>query len=94
MAEKVDIGEGKVDIDTMLLHCGSRLSTKTKSYARQFFDRFGWVAPFDRSDVMKMIGLKKSGASKLLSKWIQIGLIRPVSGFGKGKYTFNALMKD
>ena len=84
----------KADIDTMLLHCGSRLSTKTKSYARQFFDRVGWDEPFGRSDVMEAIGLKKSGASKLLSKWVQIGLIQPVSGFGKGKYTFNDLLKD
>lgn len=36
-----------------------------------------------------MIGLKSSGASKLISVLLDSNVIEPVSGKGKGKYIFN-----
>jgi len=43
---------------------------------------------FGRSAVMKLLELKGSGASKLLSNLVQAEIIEPVSGYGKGKYKF------
>ena len=37
---------------------------------------------------MELLGLKGSGASKLLSNLVQADIIEPVSGHGKGKYKF------
>ncbi len=37
---------------------------------------------------MKLLELKESGASKLLSNLVQADVIEPVSGHGKGKYKF------
>ena len=36
----------------------------------------------------ELLGLKGSGASKLLSNLVQADIIEPVSGYGKGKYKF------
>ena len=43
---------------------------------------------FGRSDVMKLVGLKRSAVSKLISKLLEAGIIEPVTGHGKGKYKF------
>lgn len=37
---------------------------------------------------MNLIDLKQSGASQLISKFMQADKIEPVSGYGKGKYRF------
>ena len=37
---------------------------------------------------MELLELKSSGASKLLSNLVQVDVIEPVSGHGKGKYKF------
>ena len=43
---------------------------------------------FGRSAVMELLDLKSSGASKLLANLVQVDIIEPVSGYGKGKYKF------
>lgn len=37
---------------------------------------------------MELLGLKSSGASRLISNLLQADIIEPVSGHGKGKYRF------
>ena len=37
---------------------------------------------------MELLGLKASGASKLLSNLAGADVIEPISGYGKGKYIF------
>lgn len=94
--EKVDIGERKVDIQGekvdighILSQKGSGLSPKTQIYVQRLFARFGFDDVFGRREVMTEIGLKKSGSSKLLSNLVRAGILKPVSGYGKGKYKFN-----
>ena len=53
-----------------------------------YFEKFGFDVVFGRSAVMELLGLKGSGASKLLSNLVQADIIEPVSGHGKGKYKF------
>lgn len=85
---EVDIQDTKVDIESTLLVKEKDLSVKTANHVRRLFKKFGYDEVFGRSAVMKVIDLKQSGASKLLSNLVQKDIIEPVSGHGKGKYKF------
>ena len=86
--EKVDIGDGEVDIESVLSGKGSDFSVKTTVHIHRLFEKFGFDEVFGRSAVMELLELKASGASKLLSNLVQADIIEPVSGHGKGKYKF------
>ena len=86
--EKVDIGDIKVDIESILSEKGSDFSVKTTVHIHRLFEKFGFDEMFGRSAVMELLELKGSGASKLLSNLVQAEIIEPVSGHGKGKYKF------
>lgn len=66
----------------------SGFSVKTTVHIHRLFEKFGFDEAFGRSAVMELLGLKSSGASKLLSNLTQADIIGPVSGYGKGKYKF------
>ena len=83
--EKVDIRNEKVDIETLKLTSPIRKNIISLFKALQNFDYFG------RSDVIKVLDLSSSGASKLISKLIDLKIIIPVLGHGKGKYCFNII---
>ena len=85
---KVDIRNRKVDIESVLSEKESDFSVKTTSHIHRLFEKFGFDEVFGRSAVMELLGLKGSGASKLLSNLVQADIIEPVSGHGKGKYKF------
>ena len=85
---KVDIRNRKVDIESVLSEKGSDFSVKTTIHIHRLFEKFGFDEVFGRSAVMELLGLKGSGASKLLSNLVQADIIEPVSGHGKGKYKF------
>ena len=89
---KVDIGDIKVDIESVLFEKGSDFSVKTTAHIHRLFEKFGFDEVFGRSAVMELLELKSSGASKFLSNLMQAGIIEPVSGHGKGKYKFIKLM--
>ena len=84
--EKVDIQDGKVDIESVFSQKGSDFSVKTTIHIHRLFEKFGFDEVFGRSAVMELLELKGSGASKLLSNLVQADIIEPVSGHGKGKY--------
>ena len=86
--EKVDIGDTKVDIESVLSEKGSDFSAKTTVHIHRLFEKLGFDEVFGRSAVMEILELKGSGASKLLSNLVQADIIEPVSGHGKGKYKF------
>ena len=86
--EKVDIQDGKVDIESVLSQKGSDFSVKTTIHIHRLFEKFGFDEVFGRSAVMELLELKGSGASKLLSNLVQADIIEPVSDHGKGKYKF------
>lgn len=85
---KVDIHSEKVDIETLLAGNPLTFSRKTTGYLQVLFETFGFHMIFGRRNVMELLGLKESGASKLLSHLVRAGLLESVSGFGKGKYKF------
>ena len=86
--EKVDIQDKKVDIESALSEKGSNFSVKTKVHIHRLFEKFGFDEVFGRGAVMELLGLKGSGASKLLFNLVQADIIEPVSGHGKGRYKF------
>ena len=76
--EKVDIQDGKVDIESVLSQKGSDFSVKTTIHIHRLFEKFGFDEVFGRSAVMELLELKGSGASKLLSNLVQADIIEPV----------------
>ena len=81
-SEKVDIETEKVDIGSL------KFSKRTVHHIEILFDEYGYNRVFGRSDVMDLVGLKRSAVSKLISKLLETGIIEPVTGHGKGKYKF------
>ena len=84
----MDIKDKKVDIESTLFEKGIKVSLKTAVHIHRLLEKFGFDEVFGRSTVMKLLELKSSGASKLLSKLVQASIVEPVSGYGKGKYKF------
>ena len=82
------LNKKKVDIESVLSKKYNDFSEKTRVHIYKLFEKFGFDAIFGRSTVMELLGLKESGASKLLSNLIQADIIEAVSGHGKGKYKF------
>lgn len=85
---KVDIWDEKADVERVLSEKASHFSVKTTGHIHRLFERFGFDEAFGRSAVMEILGLKSSGASKLLSNLVRADMIEAVSGYGKGKYKF------
>ena len=86
--KKVDIGTKKVDIESLLPGKTEGFSNKTILHIKTLYGSFGDNKIFGRNAVMELLGLKSSGASKLISNLMQADIIESVSGYGKGKYRF------
>ena len=87
--KKVDIETEKVDIGTKKVDIGSlKFSKRTVHYIEILFDEYRYNRVFGRSDMMVLVGLKSSAVSNLISKLLEVGIIEPVTGHGKGKYKF------
>lgn len=80
--KKVDIETKKVDIGAV------DFSKRTMQHIEILFDEYGYNRVFGRSDMMVLVGLKSSAVSNLISKLLEVGIIEPVTGHGKGKYKF------
>lgn len=86
--KKVDIGDKKVDIESVFSEKLKDFSAKTIVHIHRLFETFGYNDVFGRGMVMELLELKESGASKLISNLVHADIIEPVSGQGKGKYKF------
>ncbi len=89
--QKWTLRDANVDIESILSVKGRDFSVKTTVHIYRLFEKFGFDGVFGRSAVMKLLVLKGSGASKLLSNLIQADIIEPVYGHGKGKYKFQKI---
>ena len=89
--KKVDIESKEVDIESKEVDICNKLSaysTKTIGHAMKIYAGYGENKYFGRSDVERIVGLKNSGASKLLKILLDNNIIKPINGYGKGKYQF------
>ena len=80
---KQDIGDEKQDIQIP-----DELGNKTKQHIKDLFERFGYESFFGRTEVMDVLGITASPASALIKKMLDMKLIFPIKGKGKGKYLF------
>ena len=88
--EKVDIGTEKVDIENKKVDIESfELTLPMKNNVISLFKVLSNLEYFGRSEIMKILNMSPSGASKLISKLLDLKIIKPVLGHGKGKYCFN-----
>ena len=91
-APKVYIEDSKVDIETIKVDIRSNntncFSSKTINNIQLLFNKVTYNKIFGRTDVMRILNLKEAGSSKLIKKMLDTGIIKEVSGHGKGKYMF------
>ena len=81
--EKVDIEGKKVDIHSL------KLTSKTKKNIETLYNSLLNVDYFGRNEIINALNISPAGASKLISNLLDLQVIIPVLGHGKGKYCFN-----
>lgn len=95
--EKQDIGSTKQDIQGQKqdiqehkrhIEIPDAVSNKTRQHIQVIFERFGYDQFFGRTEVMTEISITASPASALIEKMLNLGVIYPMKGKGKGKYLF------
>lgn len=86
---EVDIETPKVDIAHAVKDSGVTFSAKTLLHIAHLRECLGQGEVFGKKEIMEFIGLKSSGASKLLSKLVEAGIIERTKGYGKGRYRFS-----
>ena len=86
--EKANIGSEKTNIDIVNSDVKATLSIRTIEHIKKLKAIFAFEKVFGRADVIKVLGLKNTGSSSLLKKMLELKIIEPVSGYGKGKYRF------
>lgn len=88
--EKVDIETKKVDIKAKKVDIQSlKLTSPIKKNIAILYKEFSKAKYFGRSEIINTLNLSSSGASKLISKLLDLNVIIPILGHGKGKYCFN-----
>ena len=80
---KQDIQENKQQIAVPDI-----INKKTRQHIQVLFERFGYECFFGRTEVMTELSITASPASTLLKKMLNLGMISPMKGKGKGKYLF------
>ncbi len=87
---KQDIQNAKQDIDRSGNHVEvtEDVSRKTKQHIQELFETFGYDQFFGRTEVMKVLSITASPASVLIKRMLEMKLIYPFKGRGKGKYLF------
>ena len=81
--KKVDIGQIKVDIENIKISKTIRKNFEILYLALKDFEYFG------RKEIIDVLKISPSGASKLISELLDKKLIIQVLKHGKGKYRFN-----
>ena len=64
------------------------INKKTRQHIQVLFERFGYERFFGRTEVMTELSITASPASALTKKMLNLGMISPMKGKGKGKYLF------
>ena len=93
--KKVDINDEKVDIENKKVDFKSlELTFPMRKNIVELFNNLSNLEYFGRSEVVNILNMSPSGASKLISKLLDLQIIKPILGHGKGKYCFNIVGVD
>ena len=82
-SKKLDIEDEKVDINSL------NISTKMKKKIINLYNGLSQKNYFGRIEVMSLLTISPSGASKFLKILLDLKIITSVKNHGKGKYCFN-----
>ena len=87
---KQDIEGTKQDIEMPKqdIQIPDGLGNKTKQHIKDLFAEFGYERFFGRTEVMEVLSITASPASVLIKKMLDMNLVYPMKGKGKGKYLF------
>ena len=66
-----------------------KLTSKTKKNIETLYNYLLNVDYFGRNEIINVLNISPAGASKLISNLLDLQVIIPVLGHGKGKYCFN-----
>lgn len=72
---------------------GAKFLQKTINHTLSLFNEFGLTKVFGRNDVVNVLDITITPATNYLKKLLELGIIEPIKGFGKGKYKFNDSLK-
>ena len=95
--EKQDIEDKKQDIEDRKqdivaegpdIIIPDSVGNKTKGNIMKLFSEYGYDSFFGRTEVMQLLGLTASPSSELIKKMLNLDIIYPMKGKGKGKYLF------
>ena len=88
--EKATIGHEKATIETVMniINGQAAFNRKNQEHIRMLYGKFSMNGIFGRSDVQSVTGLGSTRAYELIRALLEIKVIQPVSGHGKGKYRF------
>ena len=81
--KKQDIDTSKQDIEIP-----DSVTNKTKQHIQRLFKEFEYERFFGRTEVRHILKITASPASALIKKMLDLGVICPMKGKGKGKYLF------
>ena len=87
-----DIEDTKRDIQVIKqdIEIPDTVSNKTKQHIQKLFTEYGYKQFFGRTEVMNILQITASPASALIKKMLDMEIIYPMNGRGKGKYLFRA----
>lgn len=77
----------KVDSEVIIQEKLNFFSNKSIMHIYKIFIEFGCNV-FGRNDIVKLLEIQNSSASKFIKKLVDNKIIEPVSGYGKGEYRF------
>ena len=88
--QKATIGHEKATIETVMniINGQTAFNRKNQEHIRMLYGKFSMNGIFGRSDVQSVTGLGSTRAYELIRALLEIKVIQPVSGHGKGKYRF------
>ncbi|MBD5631613.1 MAG: hypothetical protein HDP34_00060 [Clostridia bacterium] len=87
MRDKVYVWHTLSLYDVMLQK--ANFSKKTLGHIQKLYEKFGNEKVFGRKEIIDELGITESPASELIRKMLEIKIIAPVQGKGKGKYVFS-----
>ena len=77
-----------IDTPKQYIEVSNAVSKKTKQHIEELYRKYGYDQFWGRTEVMETLSITASPASTLIKRMLDMRLIYPVKGKGKGKYLF------
>ncbi len=86
--KKANIQDEKANIDKKLSTLTNKLSSVTINHIYALHSKYSKEDYFTRADVESLTDLKSTRAYELIKLLLQVDILEPIKGHGKGKYRF------